>query len=118
MPGLLNSPPVKTPDGRPILKNTDGSFYTERTVTVEMEPGVWVNIPTVYGGKQVSEDEAIRIIRSNRFVDPDTKKLLDTFGSVEKAVAAAEARSKMLGTLLPGLLNPRPPGLPFSGLLQ
>ena len=90
-------------------ENEDGTFSTERTITVYMDEsgerdpalggGWWVNIPTLYGGERepVSQPEAISIIAANGLTDPDTGRQLERFDSVEAAVASAKARSDSLG---------------------
>jgi len=88
----------KTAEGRPIIFNDEGGVSTEQTTTVEHPdiPGKWINIPTLYGGKKVSDEAALKIIQENGFVDPDTGKKITAYASTDKAVAAAEKRSKQL----------------------
>ncbi|MBP7482195.1 MAG: hypothetical protein KA788_06655, partial [Lacunisphaera sp.] len=83
----------KTDEGRPIVKNPDGSVSTERSVTVEID-GKWVNIPSMFGGKEVSEEEAVNIMQQNGMVDPETGRTMPTFNSLEEAETAARARSE------------------------
>ena len=87
------------PSGRPIIKNDDGSFSTERTRTIEVD-GKWVNIPTMFDGREVSEDEAFEIMRENGFRDPETGKRPKKFSTKEKAIKAAESGSKAKDNLL------------------
>lgn len=95
--GALGNTIIGTTDeGRPIVKNPDGSVSTERTTTVEID-GKWVNIPTMFGGKQVSDEEAVDIMTRNGMVDPETGRTMPTFDSREEAETAAKARSKELG---------------------
>ena len=61
----------KTDEGRLIVKNPDGSVSTERSITEQID-GKWMNIPSMYGGKEVSPDEAVDIIRKNKGVDPES----------------------------------------------
>lgn len=70
---------------------------TERTITIEFEPGRWINIPTIYGGRVYHPDDAIELARKFRWLDPDTQRAMPTFGSLKDAEAAAQARSKALG---------------------
>lgn len=48
-------------------------------------------IPTMYGGKRYSDDEAVSIIRKNRFVDPDTGQKLQPYASDQEALDAEQA---------------------------
>ena len=86
----------RTPEGRLIIKNPDGSFSTERTATAKLPNGNWINVPTIFGGKAVSEDEAVEIIMMNGMKDPETGRKLPTYESMEEAVRDAQERSKSL----------------------
>jgi hypothetical protein len=91
-----------TKEGRQILHLPDGSIETEKTMTVTesgINGGRATNIPTIYGGKHVSDQEAIRIITESGGIDPDTGRKLDGYDSIEKAVEAAKKRSAELGKL-------------------
>ena len=88
-----------TSEGRAIVANSDGSVSTERSVTVQddrLNEGRPTNIPTMYGGKQVTQEEAIELVVANGGVDPDTDQVLPGFDTMDEAVAAAEARSEAL----------------------
>jgi hypothetical protein len=50
---------------RPILENDDGSFSTEETITIDAG-GRFVNIPTIIGGRRVSEDQAVEAWRRGK----------------------------------------------------
>lgn len=86
----------KTKEGRPIVGNDDGSVSTEQTITVDHPEG-YINIPTMFGGKKVSPDEAIDIIKKSGGVDPDTGRTLPTFKTVEEAETEAQKRTRKLG---------------------
>lgn len=87
----------KTAEGRPIVKNSDGSISTERTVTGQWGPNSeWVNVPTIYGGKEVSEEEAVKIAKENKFTDKETGRKFDFYKSLQDAESAAQKRSKSL----------------------
>lgn len=88
-----------TAEGRPIVQNADGSISTERTVTFDdpRTPGAYVNIPTMFGGKQVSPKEAMDRIVQNDYRDPETGKPIQSYGSLETAERAAQDRSAALG---------------------
>ena len=87
------------PSGRPIIANPDGSHSTERTTTIEVD-GKWVNIPTMFDGKEVDPDEAFRIMSENGFRDPETgkrPKLFSTMGEAEKSAAlGSKAKDSIL----------------------
>lgn len=85
-----------TDEGRPQVANEDGSISTERTITVDIDGG-WYNIPTMYGGKVLSDEEARKIAIDNGLTDPETGRSFDAFSTVDEAVAAAQARSNDLG---------------------
>jgi len=81
------------PSGRPIIKNDDGTFSTERLSTIEVD-GKFVNIPTMFDGREVSLDEAFEIMKENDFRDPETGKRSKKFSTMEKAIKSAESESK------------------------
>ena len=83
----------KLRNGRPVILNPDGSVSTERTETIEVDGG-FMNIPTMFGGKAVDVMEAIKIMRENGFIDPETKEKAAVFNNVNDAVNAARKRSK------------------------
>lgn len=85
--------PTKTHDGFPAVKNPDGSVSTEISVTVtdpRLNDGKPTNIPSLWGGKVRSNDEAVGFALKSG-------KKYDTFDSVESAVGAAQLRSQSLG---------------------
>lgn len=67
---------------RAVVKNKDGSVSAERSITIT-EGGVAVLIPTVVGGKVVSDREAVAHYRK-------TGQHLGKFASVEQADKAAK----------------------------
>ena len=81
------------PSGRPIIKNDDGTFSTERLSTIEVD-GKFINIPTMFDGREVSLDEAFEIMKVNDFRDPETGKRSKKFSTMEKAITYAESESK------------------------
>jgi hypothetical protein len=83
--------PTPTYEGRPVLQNPDGSWSHEESISIEAD-GKHMNIPTIFGGKRYSADQAVAIMRKNKWVDPDTGKAVPTFGSEREAVAAAQAK--------------------------
>ncbi|MGC4097750.1 MAG: hypothetical protein QM706_11595 [Nitrospira sp.] len=91
----------KTKEGRPILQNSKGDVMTERTITIrgiaEINGGGITNIPTVFNGKVVSDEEAIEIMRKSKGVDPETGQQMRRYWSVKDAEIAARERSARLG---------------------
>lgn len=89
-----------TNEGRPIIQNPDGSVSTERTITVtdpRLNGGMPTNIPSMFGGKEVSEDEAVeRIVRAGG-KDPETGQVMKGYPTIDAAVKAAQERSAGLG---------------------
>lgn len=100
--GTSGAGPTLDPSGNPIdltrpsLDNPDGSISTENTITITDVEGRVLNIPTIIGGEQVSNEEAERMF--NEGGNP----AVGQFNSVGEAVAAAEARSKRIGELRSG----------------
>lgn len=64
----------RTAEGRKVIRNPDGTFSTESSVTVEdpRRAGHWINIPTIFDGRRVPMHEALSIVRKAGFRDPDT----------------------------------------------
>jgi hypothetical protein len=110
----------QTREGRPILRDPQGGYETEKSATVELG-GRFFNIPTIYGGQRVPVPEALARLRAANWRDPDTGRPLEPYPDQQTAVAAARARSGTLNedlrragllTQEPGVdLWSRPPGL-------
>jgi len=86
-----------THDGLPARKNPDGSYSTEVSITVQDEKlngGKPTNIPSLWGGKEVSREEAVDLaVKSgNIYVG---------FNSIAEAEAAAKAKSAAGGAAAP-----------------
>ena len=77
---------------RILVKNKDGSYSSERSITVTDENGMYRNIPTMFKGKQVSPDEAHRIMKKNNYIDPDTGRISRQYRKLVEAVADAQMR--------------------------
>jgi len=90
---------------RPILKNADGSFSTERTITVERD-GRWFNVPTIIDGERHDEREI-----SQRFEDGEDLPTVGEFASLEEAEQAAQSRSQEIGGTRQADRGPRVPVL-------
>jgi hypothetical protein len=100
-----------TPEGRPVVRNADGTVSTEVTITVtddRINDGMPTNIPTMFGGRKVSDEEATDIIANNNGIDPETGRALTGYSSIEEPVTAAEQRTETLGSQLgdnPGYIS-------------
>ena len=70
---------------RKPINNKDGSISTVRTIGIEAD-GMYINIPTVIGGKIVSNEEAINYYRK-------TGKHLGKFKTKKQRDAAAKKLS-------------------------
>lgn len=93
--GALGDRPIDT--SRPVINNPDGSFSTERTITIEADGRHYV-IPTIVGGKQLRDDEAVKAWRAGK--NPE----VGVYGSADEAENAAQARSKRIGQVRGGAL--------------
>ena len=83
----------KTHDGYPARENADGSYSTEVSITVtnpKLNNGKPTNIPSLWKGKEVDEDTAVRNALA-------TGKSYKAFNSINEAVTAAKARSEAGG---------------------
>jgi hypothetical protein len=79
--------------GRPKIRNPDGSVSSEETITVqvrELNGGRPTNIPTIWSGRRVSGDEAVRLALSSGRAFP-------SWDTNEEAAGAAAERSRNLG---------------------
>jgi hypothetical protein len=75
---------------RPKINNGDGTFSTERTITIEAD-GRFYNIPTIVKGVQVEPQAAIHMWRAGE--NPHVGQ----FNSLEQALSIAKERSGMIG---------------------
>lgn len=76
--------------GAPIIENPDGTWSTERTITVESDGRHYV-IPTIVDGKDVGAARATELFRQG--ANP-AKGQAEGFASAEEANAYAEKRHK------------------------
>jgi hypothetical protein len=84
---------VKTHDGYPARKNSDGSYSTELSITVtnpKLNNGKPTNIPSLWKGKEVDEDTAVENVLASG-------KKYESFSTIPEAVKAAKERSKAGG---------------------
>ncbi len=83
-------------DGRPIVKNMDGTVTSGGTIPFLRDDGRWVNVPLMFQGKTVTPDEAVEFVKRRAWVDPDTGEKLTEFRSKAKAVIAAQAMTAQI----------------------
>ena len=86
MPTSQKAPNIigRLPSGRPIIRNRDGSVSTHENTIINFDDRYFL-IPTIFGGRRVTIDEAITRIRQNKFKDPDTGLLLPNFATPQQA---------------------------------
>lgn len=76
---------------RPAIKNEDGTFSTERTITISQD-GKWINIPTIIDGIPYSDLDAISYAQR-------TGENFGVFDTLEEATKEAKMRSEEIGKL-------------------
>lgn len=116
VPAVVGAGP--TPGTASPIQNPDGTVTTERSITVtdkRLNNGQPTNIPTVWGGKVVPDEQAIaNAVQSGR--------QWQAYPNIPAAVAAAQARSAALGrgeaTSIGGASGQgaQPPGAPTPAL--
>jgi hypothetical protein len=79
--------PIDT--GRPQIDNPDGSYSTERTITIEVDGRHYV-IPTIVGGKQLEEEQAVQLFKQG------VNKPVGVFDNADEAEAYAQQRSQQI----------------------
>ena len=89
------------PDGRPVVRNADGSVSTHRNIIVNFDKDYYL-LPTLYNGRQVSDAEAVALIRRHKFIDPDTGQSLQAYSSLREA----EEAESHLHDLLQEMIRP------------
>ncbi len=77
-------------ESRPKIENDDGSFSTERSITVGQH-GKFYNIPTIVNGKQYDPEEALKLY------DIGENPHVGIFDTKEAAEKAAKTRSNEIG---------------------
>ena len=82
--------------GRKVYKDQFNAIHSETTVTVPAPNGGWMNIPSIYNGRYVTEDRARDIIINNGMVDPETGERVQVYASDDEAVEAAKQRMRTL----------------------
>lgn len=89
--------PTEAAKTKPRILNPDGSYSSERTISIGVDDG-FINIPTIWDGKQLSHSEAIKRSKKSRIRYP-------RFKTLDEAVKAAGQRSKNLGQAARELLG-------------
>jgi hypothetical protein len=79
----------QTQAGRDVYKTPEGEMVSEKSTTIEYK-GKWINIPTIHGGKQYSEDELMEML------DKGLIKPTSAHNKLEEAIQAAQSRSDSL----------------------
>lgn len=74
---------------KPRILNPDGTYSSERSITIEVD-GKYINVPTIWNGKQLSQEEAIKRAMESRIRYP-------RFKTLREATQAAKKRTKELG---------------------
>ena len=83
--------PEQVAVNKPRIQNQNGSFSTERTITIGVDGG-FINIPTIVNGRQLSHQEAIRN------VDRSKISQYPRYRTIAEAVKAAKERSDQIGS--------------------
>jgi len=76
-----------TSEGRKLYFNNFGGKSSEYTVGVtdsKINNGELTHIPSIYNGKIVTEQEAVRIISENKGIDPETGRFITPGGDPEE----------------------------------
>jgi len=81
--------PQEAAKTKPRILNPNGTYSSERSITIGVDRG-FINIPTIWKGKQLSHSEAIKRSKKSRIRYP-------RFKTLNEAVRAAGQRSKDLG---------------------
>jgi hypothetical protein len=79
----------QTQAGRDVYETPEGEMVSEKSTTIEYK-GKWINIPTIHGGKQYSEDELMEML------DKGLIKPTSAHNKLEEAIQAAQSRSDSL----------------------
>ena len=79
----------KTQAGRDVYKTPEGEMVSEKSTTIEYK-GKWINIPTIHGGKQYSENQLVEMLNKD-LIEPTS-----VHNELEEAIEAAQSRSNSL----------------------
>lgn len=106
-PGQGLSDPQSVVGSKPLVDLREGGQSFERTITItdeRLNGGRPTNIPTIWDGQQLSDEEAIGAAAGSGLSYP-------AYESVDLAVAAAQERSQALGSAA-GMGGPQAPTAP------
>jgi len=90
---MVQMTPAEVAKYKKRIINPDGSVSTERSITIGLNENgkrVFVNIPSIIDGVQLSRKEAIEIAWKEGMDYP-------RFGNLEEAIIAAKKRSEEIG---------------------
>jgi len=79
----------QTQAGRNVYETPEGEMVSEKSTTFEYK-GKWINIPTIHGGKQYSEDQLVEMLDEG-LIEPTS-----VHDELEDAINAAKERSESL----------------------
>ena len=87
--------------GRKVYQDEEGQPYSEKTETIQLDDGRWVNYPTIdKEGNKIPERLFKKLVESQAtkegVVDFITGEVLPTFKDKEEAIEQAVKRSKSL----------------------
>jgi len=88
--------PYHTQFGRRVYKDQFGVKHSESTTTLQAPNGEWMNIPVIFKGKYVTEQEAKKIIVDNGMLDPENGETIKTYKTLKEAEEAAKERMRKL----------------------
>lgn len=88
--------PYHTQFGRRVYKDQFDVVHSESTTTLKAPNGEWMNIPVIFNGQYVSEQDAKKIIVDNGMLDPETGETIKTYKTLEEAEEAAKQRMREL----------------------
>ena len=81
--------PAEVARTKPRILNPDGTYSSERSITIGVE-GQYINVPTIWEGKQLRPPEAIERAIKSRIKYPK-------FRTLREALQAAKERTEALG---------------------
>ena len=76
--------------GRPLIKTKKGEFVSEKSVTILLDNGKWINIPSIHNNKKYTEEQLKKAVQEKRLIPTSTHN------SKEEAIKFAIKRSKSL----------------------